>query len=268
MNTETIQLKEQQPPPNYVLIDGALWGNDLRKAKQKNKNRCSLYKGATGKELDSAAPYLFCVEADSEFEKWVKEQDPAKRHVMWLHSSVTLEELRKHFRRFLRMKNEKGTYIYFRFYSPRVFNCVFPHLTEVQRCDFFKEINYILTEDSSIDDRRVFHFEETENCELNNKPSGLNMWIITDEQMQNISVTMFSERKQRAFKLIRNESEFAELGDEELKEKVHTFANKVANQSMKEAVLVEFTKQCIREPEILEYHTVKDLVQTIAKNSK
>jgi hypothetical protein len=261
---EAIQPTEQQSPPNYVLIDGALWGSDLEKAKQQNKNRCSLYRGATGKELDSNAPYLFYVEADSEFEKWVKEQDPVKKRVIWLHSSAMLEELRKHLRHFLRIKNEKGEFIYFAFYDPLAFNCVFPHLTEVQRRDFFKEINYILTEDSKIDDRRVFHFEETES---DHAPRPI-MWTITDEQRRNIATTMLAERERRAFKLLSQEPEFAEWQEGELKEKIRIFAGKVSDRSIKEAVLVEFIKQCIREPEILERIKMDKLLRKIKKRLK
>jgi hypothetical protein len=179
MNNKTLQPAEQQAPPNYVLIDGALWGSDLRKAKQKNKNHRSLYRGATGKELDSDAPYLFRVETSSEFEKWVKAQDPVKRRVMWLHSSATLEELHKHLRCFLRIKTEKGTFTHFRFYDPLVLNCVIPHLTEEQKCDFFREINYTV---ATTDDRRIFHLTENDTYH----PSRQLMWNFTDKQMKNI----------------------------------------------------------------------------------
>ena len=151
------------PTPNYILVDSALWGFDMHKIKQKNKCFRSLYRGEMGEALNRAAPYLFTVEAGSEFEKWIKQQDPVEKRVLWLHSSATIGELRNHLRRFLRMKTAKGTYL-FRFYDPHVISCVLPHLTEEQRKDFFGQINYIIIEDRKIEERRTYSL--TENNEL------------------------------------------------------------------------------------------------------
>jgi hypothetical protein len=151
-------------PSNYVLIDGALWAMDLKKAKKMNEVYRSLYRGKMGESLAKSAPYLFEVEAGGEFETWVKKQDPVEKRVAWLHSSATLDELRQHLRRFLRMKNQAGGMIYFRFYDPHVLHTVLPHLKEEQRKEFFKLINYINIEDKKIEERVMYYL--TENHEL------------------------------------------------------------------------------------------------------
>jgi len=147
-------------PPNFVLIDGALWGFDLKKAKNKNKAFRSLYRGEMGEALDKNAPYLFEVEQGGVFEKWIKSPDPVERRVTWLQSDATLDELRQHLRRFLRMKNEEGGMIYFRFYDPLVLNVVLPHLTEPQRREFFNKISYIEIEDKKIEERIKYYLTE------------------------------------------------------------------------------------------------------------
>jgi len=167
MNNETKQFIDTstvQVPPNYVLIDGALWGIDLKKAKRTNTAYRSLYRGKMAESLAKSAPYLFAVEAGSEFEKWIRKLDPVERRVAWLHSSANLDELRKHLRQFLRMKKEDGGKIYFRFYDPLVLTTVLPHLTEEQRKAFFKQINYIEMEDKKIHERVKYSL--TEDYEL------------------------------------------------------------------------------------------------------
>lgn len=152
--------KQELPPPNFVLIDGALWKSDLDKAKNENKTFRSLYRGEMAESLAKNAPYLFEVEAGGRFEKWIKEQDPVERRVTWLQSDATLDELRKHLRRFLRMKKEDGGMIYFRFYDPLVLTVVLPHLTEPQRKEFFKEINHIYIEDKKIEESVKYYLTE------------------------------------------------------------------------------------------------------------
>jgi hypothetical protein len=163
MHIETKPFTDKLPlsaTPNYVLIDGALWGFDLKKAKNKNKAFRSLYRGKMEETLSKNAPCLFEVEAGGAFEKWVKTLDPVERRVTWLQSSATLDELRHHLRRFLRVKKEKSGTVYFRFYDPLVLHTVLPNLTETQRIEFFNKINYIEIEDKSIEERVRYYLTE------------------------------------------------------------------------------------------------------------
>ena len=146
--------------PNYVLLDGALWGMELKKAKRENNLHRSLYEGKMAESLAKSAPYLFEVEAGGKFEQWIKTLDSVERRVTWLQSSATLDELRKHLRRFLRMKKEDGSMIYCRFYDPLVLHTLLPNLTEEQRKEFFKEINYIYMEDKKIEERVRYYLTE------------------------------------------------------------------------------------------------------------
>ncbi|WP_029904910.1 DUF4123 domain-containing protein [Prevotella sp. 10(H)] len=155
--------------PNYVLIDGALWEDDLYIAKQKNILYRSLYRGTMSEQLDSIAPYLFSLEQNGEFEKWIKEQDPIKRRVTWIHSSSNIDALRKHLRRFLRMKTELGSYIYFRFYDPYVIDYTLPCFTREQLMEFFKEINYIRVQDTRADEDTVFYILEAAGLQIDRK---------------------------------------------------------------------------------------------------
>lgn len=146
---------KQKIEPNYVIIDGSVWEEDLENALLLNPTYRSLYRGAAAEEMWSVAPYLFTVEPNSEFEKWVKKKSKEKR-VLWLTSGSNIDDLRRHLRRFLRVKSEAGDFLYFRFYDPYVQNYVMPSLTQTQVKEFFSCINCVISEDIRIDERRFW----------------------------------------------------------------------------------------------------------------
>jgi hypothetical protein len=148
------KLFEKDFSSRYVLIDAALWDRDIDDIFLVNVIYHSLFRGSTGEQLWSVAPYL--VGSNEDFIKLIKKKDPIKRRVTWIHSALSVHDLRKHLRRFLRMKTESGTYIYFRFYDPYIVNTVFPNLTKEQVNEFFDKIEYIITEDARINERRIY----------------------------------------------------------------------------------------------------------------
>jgi hypothetical protein len=116
----------------------------------------SLFRGAGGQQLYTVAPYLADVSADIELAERIKSDNTVERRVTRLHSELGIDDLRKHLRRFLRMKTE-DMYVYFRFYDPYVANCVFPNLTQAQLNEFFASVDCLITEDVRINERRVFY---------------------------------------------------------------------------------------------------------------
>lgn len=143
----------------YILLDGALWQEDMEIARQYNAPRCSLYRGKPAEELDNVAPYLFCVSDDKDFEEWVnaKEQKyPVERRTVRLSSSLNIDELRKHLRRFLRVKKENGSFLYYRFYDPKVVACTFPNLTEDQLNEFFSGVNEVVHFSDVLREKRTY----------------------------------------------------------------------------------------------------------------
>jgi hypothetical protein len=143
--------------PRYVLIDAALWENDIDDVLLSNVTYRSLFRGSTGEKLWNVAPYLVDVSSNEEFIKKIKGKNTVERRVAWLHSSLDIDALRKHLRRFLRMKTEDGRYLYFRFYDPYVVNTVLPNLTQEQVNEFFEPIEYIIAEDIRINKRRIYY---------------------------------------------------------------------------------------------------------------
>lgn len=147
---------------NYVLIDAALWENDINAAKQFDLNFRSLFRGRMGEELNSVAPFLFEVTKDAAGESFKhfltikNDKEPILRRVLWMQSSFTIDILRQHLRRFLRVKTSLGGYLYFRLYDPYVVNCVLPTLNKEQLGELFSKISFIVSEDIHLNEQRKF----------------------------------------------------------------------------------------------------------------
>jgi hypothetical protein len=157
--------------PRYALIDAALWGSDIDSLLLSDAVYRSLFKGEQGEQLQTVAPYLVDLHLNEEFANKIKQnKSKTDRRVMWLHSELSIDDLRKHLRHFLRMKTESGAYIYSRFYDPYVANCVFPNLTEEQLKEFFAPIDYVITEDVRINERRVFYLSADNELKIKYQP--------------------------------------------------------------------------------------------------
>lgn len=139
--TQQNQLKE---PVNYVILDAAVWDTHLNMAFSLSTAYTSLFatRGAEH-DLDDVAPYLFAYTENSDFGKWLQSQKEGGLRALYLSSDTTLEGLRKHLRRFLRIKTESGKWLFFRFYDPHVAAITLPYLTEEQQRYFYHKIAYI-----------------------------------------------------------------------------------------------------------------------------
>ena len=164
---QTNELFAKELVPRYVLVDAALWQNKMNILNEGKFTYCSLFRGSNEEILQSVAPYLVdMVSADREIINKVVQENPIEYRVMCLHSNLDLDSLRKHLRRFLRMKTETGMYLYSRFYDPYVANCIFPNLTQEQLETFFAPLSYLITEDVRIDERRVFYLSENNELQI------------------------------------------------------------------------------------------------------
>lgn len=167
LETEENSFLENMLPPNYVLIDAALWSADISIFLEDSTiTYKSLFRGSSGEKLWSVAPYLIDVSSNDELVKSIKRKDPIERRVTWLYSTENIEDLRKHLRRFLRMKQGDDSYIYFRFYDPYVVNAVFPNFTNEQAIDFFEKIEYIVTEDARIGKKQIFRLSSRKELHI------------------------------------------------------------------------------------------------------
>lgn len=156
--TEMSDLKANQATYKmYLVLDAALWGVEIEPAFNFGNKYCCLFatKGAED-ELNDVAPYLFEYEDSDELSKWVKYKEIKGKRALYLASILSLEQLRKHLRRFLRVKEEDGGWLFLRLHDSYALNCVLPNLTLTQIEEYLTPIGYVITEDRRINERRVF----------------------------------------------------------------------------------------------------------------
>lgn len=159
---EREQKSSLEDKPNYVLIDAALWQEDIEIIFASGLPYRSLFRGSTGEQLWSVAPYLLDISRQDEFVQKIQAMDKIQRRVSWIASTLDIDSLRKHLRRFLRLKREDESYIYFRFYDPYVIQSTFPSLSEEQYKELMAPIQLLIAEDTRINQRMLLFLSSTE----------------------------------------------------------------------------------------------------------
>jgi len=233
--------------PNYVIIDAALWGTDIDILflDPAVKYR-SLFRGSTGEKLWSVAPYLVDISSSETFIEKMNlliEKDPMERRVMWLSAPINIDTLRKHLRYFLKMRKEDRSYIYFRFYDPYIVNSVFPNLSNDQSSEFFEKIDYMMAYDIRSNERLLFHLPSDQRLPVNSKKRK-GGWIITNEQLYNISNSMRLEFEKRAYYAISQEPEcIKDISEEIVKHNIHQQTDYIIKHHITtETIALEFIK--------------------------
>lgn len=105
------------------------------------------YKGSAEEKFSHVAPCLFSTR-HSAIAEWLFTEGWGQSWGVFIIAETNLDQLHRHFRRFLRIKTESGQQLYFRFYDPRVLRLFLPTCNQPQLLDFFGPIRYFLVEDS------------------------------------------------------------------------------------------------------------------------
>jgi hypothetical protein len=104
----------------YALLDGARSERIHPNVVLSLTDHVCLYEGNLPQELAEAAPYLVGLRKDQPFTRWLMREGRNRSWGLFVLSHSPLMELRRHFRAFLKVKNEAGRVLNFRFYDPRV----------------------------------------------------------------------------------------------------------------------------------------------------
>ena len=131
----------------HILLDASRMGEQIDEAKERNSSYDSLYRGSSEESLAAAAPYLFQFAYPGPFSEWYLETGWGDAWGVLFKSSRPMQELHKHFRKFLLINTEEGQELYFRFYDPRVLRIVLPACNAGQIRGFFGPVDYFLMED-------------------------------------------------------------------------------------------------------------------------
>lgn len=143
----------------YALVDAAQDEQIYPTLVKSNDKYCCLYEGGIPKALAETAPYLVKLEKSFQLTRWLISYGWGKNWAIYLDSLATLEELRRHFRKFLLVQTEQKKELYFRFYDPRVLRIYLPTCNEAELAAIFGPINRFCLEDG--DHTRIMEYTRT-----------------------------------------------------------------------------------------------------------
>lgn len=117
--TDLHALLEREPESLFAVLDSCDAPQVTAQAHALGAERAvSLYRGAAEREFAAVAPYLLAV--DAKVLDWIAATLAETPWGILAVAPVTLDVLRRHFRRFLRVRGPRDESWYFRFYDPRV----------------------------------------------------------------------------------------------------------------------------------------------------
>lgn len=140
-------------PAVYALLDGARDPRIAPLAQQSGMEFSCLYSGKCSERLLNAAPYLVPLSRDRLFTRSLIDQSWGQSWGIFtiVPRSLSLKQQRDHFRSLLRVRDEAGRKLVFRFYDPRVLRVYLPTCTGKEARQFFGPIPRIMVEDQDAD---------------------------------------------------------------------------------------------------------------------
>lgn len=130
----------------FAILDGA---QDARISYEINgtfsEHDC-LYAGDLPRELERVAPYLVQLDRDDRLARFILDNGWGKNWGLFLRCDAGIKALRKHLRGFLRVKDERGRRLLFRYYDPRVLSVYLPTCTPSELRTVFGPITAFLME--------------------------------------------------------------------------------------------------------------------------
>lgn len=133
----------------YAVLDGA---QDRRIHLQVRSSplawRC-LYAGVLPTELLAVAPYLVHMQPDAAFTRETIAMGWGRAWGIWMVSAAPFDELHRHLRRFLKVRDEAGRRMLFRYYDPIVLASFLPTCTVAELAELYGPIDAFLLETES-----------------------------------------------------------------------------------------------------------------------
>ncbi len=118
--------EREAAPKIYAILDAARDELIYKKISGSFSEILCLYHGERAVDLADVAPYLVPLEEDNPFTEWLFTKGWGNSWGIFLESSASPDQLRKHFQKFLTVYDEDGNPLYFRFYDPRVLRVYLP----------------------------------------------------------------------------------------------------------------------------------------------
>lgn len=129
----------------YAVLDGARNPAIHPAIESSGLPYVCLYAGKIARPLIPVAPYLLQLHPEKKFSAWFLDKGWEDNFGIALLSSGSLEELRRHFRRFLKVQDTSGKSLLFRWYDPRVLRVYLPTCHEDELSAIFGPVTAFIT---------------------------------------------------------------------------------------------------------------------------
>lgn len=136
------------PDAVYAIVDGARDPHLRPMITSSGLPHACLFTGTLAPELAAAAPHLVELGRRSSFTRDLLRLGWGKSFGIFLAAPASLETLRRHFRRFLRVADERGQTLYFRYYDPRVLRPYLPTCDAGELATVFGPVTRYMVEDA------------------------------------------------------------------------------------------------------------------------
>jgi hypothetical protein len=160
-----LDVLQGQPEPLLAILDAARDQRVLELLRNSGEKYESLYEGKQAEDLANFAPYLVEFTKSSRLLPTLLEAGWGKSWGVYLTSSKTFVEVRKHFRHFLIVEKEDGKHVYFRFYDPRVLREFLPAFNKSEAREFVGPVDCFLVEGTRTDLLLRFGMDSERVCQ-------------------------------------------------------------------------------------------------------
>ncbi len=133
----------------FAMIDGARDERIHAAVRGTLLPKDCLYSGDLPWQLQVTAPYLVQLERDDRFTRYLIDTGWGNSWASFLRTETGIKQLRRHLREFLRVRDESGKRLIFRYYDPRVLRVYLPTCWPAELDTFFGPVTAFMTESES-----------------------------------------------------------------------------------------------------------------------
>ena len=130
----------------FAIIDGARDERIYAAVRGTFLPKDCLYSGDLPWQLQLTAPYLVQLEREDRFTRYLIDAGWGSNWATFLRTETGIKQLRRHLREFLRVRDESGRRLIFRYYDPRVLRAYLPTCWPAELDTFFGPITAFITE--------------------------------------------------------------------------------------------------------------------------
>jgi len=143
----------------WAVLDGARDDRIFGAVDGSRQQKCCLYAGTLPWQLQMAAPYLVELDREDKLTDIILRNGWGNAWGIFLHAGTTMNDLRKHLRSLIRVRDESGRKLIFRYYDPRVLQRYLPTCWTEELRIVFGPIHRFLMESHDSDGVLEFSFD-------------------------------------------------------------------------------------------------------------